>query len=179
MLASGLINVSEIFLAERALHRGPFGYGLLWAGSGLGLVIGSLYSSSLLENRDITAIYPLVFLPWAAGILGAGIAPDVWVAAAAMALAGFGNGLAFPMTVLIVQRFTSDRLRGRAFTLIISAHNALLGISMAVAGLLTQVAGARWTYGVASALLASGSVTAFVLFRGLATHPVLARQQAA
>jgi MFS family permease len=179
MLASGLINVSEIFLAERALHRGPFGYGLLWAGSGLGLVIGSLYSSSLLENRDITAIYPLVFLPWAAGILGAGIAPDVWVAAAAMALAGFGNGLAFPMTVLIVQRFTSDRLRGRAFTLIISAHNALLGISMAVAGLLTEVAGARWTYGVASALLACGSVTAFALFRGLSTNPVLARQQAA
>ena len=30
MLATGLINVSEIFLAERALHRGAFGYGLLW-----------------------------------------------------------------------------------------------------------------------------------------------------
>ena len=42
MLASGLINVSEIFLAERALHRGAFGYGLLWTASGLGLVIGSV-----------------------------------------------------------------------------------------------------------------------------------------
>ena len=29
MLATGLINVSEIFLAERALHSGAFGYGLL------------------------------------------------------------------------------------------------------------------------------------------------------
>ena len=29
MLATGLINVSEIFLVERALHRGAFGYGLL------------------------------------------------------------------------------------------------------------------------------------------------------
>ena len=32
MLAAGLINVTEIFLAERALHRGAFGYGLLLDG---------------------------------------------------------------------------------------------------------------------------------------------------
>ena len=179
MLASGLINVSEIFLAERAFHRGAFGYGLLWAASGLGLVIGSLYSSTLLEGRDIAAVYPLVFLPWAAGILGAGIAPNVWVGASALTLAGFGNGLAFPLTVLIVQRYTVDRLRGRAFTLIISAHNALLGISMATAGALTGLVGARWTYGVASSLLVSASLTAFVLIRGVATHAFLARQQAA
>jgi hypothetical protein len=43
----------------------------------------------------------------------------------AMALSGFGNGVTFPMTVLIVQEHTVDRLRGRAFTLIISAHNYL------------------------------------------------------
>ena len=55
------------------------------------------------------------------GILGAAIAQNIWVAALAMVVAGFGNGLTFPMTVLIVQRYTEDRLRGRAFTLIISA----------------------------------------------------------
>ena len=145
----------------------------------LGLVVGSLASGSLLENRDVTAIYPLVFLPWAAGILGAGIAPNVWVGSSAMVLAGFGNGLAFPMTVLIIQRYTSDRLRGRTFTVVISAHNALLGTSMVAAGALTNLAGARWTYGVAAALLATASVTAFALSRGIATRPVLARQQAA
>ena len=57
------------------------------------------------------------------------------------------------MTVLIVQRYTADRLRGRAFTVIISAHNMLLGIAMIAAGALTEVAGARWTYVVAAALL--------------------------
>jgi DHA3 family macrolide efflux protein-like MFS transporter len=179
MLAAGLINVSEIFLAERALHRGAFGYGLLWAASGLGLVVGSLFSGSLLENRDVTSIYPLVFLPWAAGILGAGIAPNVWVASVAMVLAGFGNGIAFPMTVLIIQRYTIDRLRGRAFTLIISAHNALLGVSMVAAGALTDLAGARWTYGVASAFLGTASVTALVLSRGLTTSTMIARRQQA
>jgi MFS family permease len=179
MLASGLINVAEIFLAERALHRGAFGYGLLWAASGLGLVIGSVTSGTLLERRNVMAVYPLAFLPWAVGILGAALAPSIWVAAAALVFAGFGNGLAFPMTVLIVQRSTVDRLRGRAFTVIISAHYALLGLAMVAAGALTEYIGPRWTYGLAAALLVTGSVTAYVLTRGLGSRALLARHSAA
>ena len=174
MPASGLINVSEIFLAEHALHRGAFGYGLLWSTAGLGLVIGSLTSGWLVERRDVIAVYPLSFLPWAAGTLGAALAPSIWVAAIAMVVAGFGNGLAFPMTVLIVQRYTVDRLRGRAFTVIIGAHNALLGVGMVASGALTGLSGPRWTYGLASALLASGAVTALVLTRDLGARPFAA-----
>ncbi|MDX6476535.1 MAG: hypothetical protein QOH95_2046, partial [Gaiellaceae bacterium] len=108
MVSVGLNNVAEIFLAERSLHRGAFGYGLLWTATGIGLVVGSLVSGSLLERRDVRTVYPLVFLPWAVGLLAAGLAPDIWFAAVAMVVAGFGNGLTFPMTVLIVQRNTSD-----------------------------------------------------------------------
>jgi MFS family permease len=179
MLATGLINVSEIFLAERALHRGAFGYGLLWTATGIGLVFGSLVSGALLESRELTDIYPLAFLPWAAGILAAAISQNIWVAALAMVVAGFGNGLTFPMTVLIVQRYTEDRLRGRAFTLIISAHNLLLGIAMVASGALTEVAGPRWTYVVASALLGAGGYAALVLSRGITAEADVARQQAA
>jgi MFS family permease len=179
MLATGLINVSEIFLAERALHRGAFGYGLLWTATGLGLVVGSLISGALLETRELTDVYPLAFLPWAAGILGAGIAQNIWVAALAMVVAGFGNGLTFPMTVLIVQRYTVDRLRGRAFTLIISAHNLLLGIAMVAAGALTEFVGPRWTYVIAAALLGAGGFAALALSRGIPAEAAVARQQAA
>jgi MFS family permease len=165
MFAAGLNNVAEIFLAEDALHRGAFGYGLLWTATGIGLVIGSLISGSLLEQRDVRIVYPLVFLPWAAGLLGAGLAPNLWFAAVAMVLAGFGNGLAFPLTVLIVQRNSTDVLRGRVFTVIISAHNAVLGVSMVAAGALTNLAGPRWVYVLAAALLVCASASAFVLFR--------------
>jgi MFS family permease len=165
MFAAGLNNVAEIFLAEDSLHRGAFGYGLLWTATGIGLVVGSLASSSLLERRSMRVVYPLVFLPWAAGLLAAGLAPNIWLAAAAMVLAGFGNGLTFPMTVLIVQQNTSDRVRGRAFTVIISAHNAVLGVAMVAAGALTKTVGPRWTYVLAAAALILASATAFALFR--------------
>lgn len=165
MLASGLVNVSEIFLAERSLHRGAFGYGLLWTATGLGLVIGSVVGGSLVERRSILMIYPLAFLPWAAGIFGAAVSPSIWVAAISMVLAGFGNGVAFPMTVLIVQRYTPDRVRGRVFTVIISAHNALLGVALVAAGALTDSLGPRWTYGFSAGLLVLGSLTAFAFLR--------------
>jgi MFS family permease len=165
MLAAGLVNVSEIFLATRSLHSNAFGYGLLWTATGVGLVAGSILTGAVLERREVRDVYPLVFLPWALGAVGAAVAPNVWIAAVAMVVSGFGNGLTFPMTVVIVQKYTSDRLRGRAFTLIISVHNALLGCAMLAAGALVAAAGARWTFGLAAGLVACGSATAYLLIR--------------
>jgi MFS family permease len=179
MFAVGLNNVAEIFLAEHALHRGAFGYGLLWTATGIGLVIGSLVSGSLLERRELKVAYPLSFVPWAVGLLAAGIAPNIWLAAAAMVLSGFGNGLAFPLTVVIVQRSTTDQLRGRVFTVIISAHNAVLGAAMVAAGALTEGVGPRWTYVIGACSLALGAVTAVALLRGERTPVVVADEQAA
>ena len=179
MFAVGLNNVAEIFLAEHSLHRGAFGYGLLWTATGVGLVVGSLISGSLLDRRTLRAAYPLSFLPWAVGLLAAGLAPNIWFAAVAMVVSGFGNGLAFPLTVVIVQRSTSDQLRGRVFTVIISAHNAVLGAAMVTAGALTGGIGPRWTYVIAAGALACGSVTAFGLLRGARTPVVVVDEQAA
>ena len=179
MFAVGLNNVAEIFLVERALSGGAFGYGLLWTAAGVGLVLGGIMSASLLEQRDARTIYPLVFLPWGIGLLAAGTAPTIWIAAVAMVLSGFGNGLAFPMTVLIIQRFTEDRVRGRAFTLIISAHNAVLGVAMVTAGAIVESAGPRWTYVGCAILLALASMTAYALSRDLRAEPTLAADHAA
>jgi MFS family permease len=166
MIASGLVNVSEIFLATKSLgsSRG-FGYGLLWTGSGVGLVAGSIVTGFLLERHNVLNIYALAFVPLTAGIVGAATAPNIWIAATAMTMTGFGNGLAFPMTILIVQRYTSDRLRGRAFTAIISLHTALLGLAQAASGALTAAVGARWTYGVAAACTAGSALVVTSLLR--------------
>ncbi len=179
MLTQGLVNVSEIFLAQRALHSGAFGFGLLWTASGVGLVVGSLLTGALVEQRRALLVYPLGFVPWAAGIFGAAVAPNVWIAALAMGLAGFGNGVTFPMSVLIIQQSTVDRLRGRAFTLIISAHSALLGIAMIAAGALVNAAGARWTYAIAGLLAACGGLAAYVLARRVRPRAAVGRELAA
>lgn len=166
VLAAGLVNVSEIFLATKTLHSGALGYGALWSGSGLGLVTGSILVGAVLERRSPISIYPYAFIPWALGALFAGIAPNITLATIALVLSGFGNGLTFSITVVIIQRAAADRIRGRVFAVIISTHNALLGVAYVVGGALQNAYGARWTYGVASACIFAGGLTAYGLTRG-------------
>ena len=93
-----------------------------------------------------------------------------------MTMTGFGNGLAFPMTILIVQRYTSDRLRGRAFTVIISLQTALLGLAHGRAPApLTEWVGARWTYAIAAACTAGSALVVVALLRGGHFPPGTAR----
>ncbi|HEY3961832.1 MAG TPA: MFS transporter [Gaiellaceae bacterium] len=178
VVATGFVNVSEIFLATKTLHSGALGYGLLWSGSGLGLVIGSIAVGGFLANRSPLSIYPYAFVPWALGAILAGISPNIGLAAAAMLLSGFGNGLTFPITLVIIQRAAQDRIRGRVFAVIISTHNALLGVAYVAGGALTEAYGARWAYGAASALIFAGGLTAFALTRG-AGEVAVGQQQAA
>jgi MFS family permease len=179
MLAGGLISVSEIFLATRSLGSGAFGYGLLWSATGVGLVAGSMLTGTLLGDREPIDGYAWVFLPWTVGLFAAAVAPTLPIAVLAMVLVGLGNGMTFPITVVIVQRATSDRVRGRAFAAIISAHNALFALAMVCSGALTAAASARWTYGTAAALVAAGGCAARVLSRSRVAQPTLGAEQAA
>ena len=65
----------------------------------------------------------------ALGFGAAALAPNVWIAGAFVVAATTGNGIAIVCNVLLVQRGAPDRLRGRAFTLIISSNYALHGRS--------------------------------------------------
>jgi len=178
MWANAGVNVAEVVLAKTSFHSGSFGYGLLQAGSGIGMVIGSLYASTWLEQRGVSFVYGASLALTAFGVLAAGVSPDVWVAAACMALSGSGNGAAIVCNGLLVQRGAPDRLRGRALTTIMSATFAMLGIGMVVWGPVTDAIGARWVFGGAAFFAFAGAVVGRELTRGVsaagAAEPVSA-----
>jgi predicted MFS family arabinose efflux permease len=167
MIGNGGINVAEVFLARRSYGAGDFGFGLLWAGSGAGLVVGGLVASSLLA-RDLGTAYIRFLAVFAVGVVCAAAAPDVWVGAVAMGLAGFGNGGAVVGNITLVQRGTEDRVRGRALTLLMSANYAVLGLSFAGAGPLTDAVGARWVFAGAGAITLVAAGVALRFARGIA-----------
>jgi MFS family permease len=166
MVASGGVNVSEVVLAERTLDAGAFGYGLLWAAAGAGLVVGgSLFADA--ARRSIRLVYPGSIALFAAAIGVAAIAPNIWLAAGAMVVSGVGNGVATVANITLVQRGAPDQLRGRAFTLIIGSNFAVVGIAMFAAGPLTDVVGARCVWGGCSAVLLLAAAIAGWMARGL------------
>ncbi len=164
MLATGTINVAEIFLAKESYDAGDFGFGLLWTGSGIGLVIGGLSVTSLIR-RDLAITYVWYLTLFAVGIAAAAVAPSVWIGVLAMVVAGAGNGGAVVANIMLVQRGAPDHLRGRAFTLIMSANYAVLGVAFVIAGPITDQIGARWAYAASAVTIVIAAVVAWQFLR--------------
>ena len=167
MLANAGVNVSEVVLAKKVFSAGDFGYGLLVGATGLGLVLGSLFGGSWIGQRGLTIPYTVSIGLMALGFAAAAAAPNVWIAALVVIAAGAGNGVAVVTNALLVQRGAPDRLRGRAFTVVMSIGYGVLGAGMIAAGPLTNAIGARWVWGISAGLTALGAVIGLVLVRGV------------
>jgi MFS family permease len=181
LVANGGINVSEVVLAKDTLDGGAFGYGLMWAASGLGLVVGGSLYARAAAWRPAAELYPASILLFATAVGVAAIAPTIWVAAGAMVVSGIGNGAAVVANVTFVQRGAPDRLRGRAFTVIMSVNYLCLGAAMVVTGPLTDRVGARWIWGGCAVLLVGAALIAHGMCRRLLAdepRPALAESPA-
>jgi MFS family permease len=171
MLGSGCVDVAEVVLAKSSFNAGDFGFGLLFGAGGTGLAVGSWVGGLLAERRSIAWLYGPSILLMALGYGGAAAAPNVWVAAGLVAVAGAGNGAASLYNVLLIQRGVEDRVRGRAFTIAMSSTYAVLGLAMAGAGPVTSALGGRWVYAIGGfAYLAAGLI-------GLTLAPRVAARQ--
>lgn len=167
MLANAAVNVAEVFLAREVFDAGDFGYGFLVAATAVGLVGGSLVGGGMIDRWGMRVPYALAIALMGFGLAAAAASPNVWVAAAFVVVSGFGNGAAVVCNAVLVQRGAPDRLRGRAFTVVMSTGYAVLGLGMVAAGPITNVYGARTAWGAAAALCAVASLLGFVLLRGV------------
>jgi MFS family permease len=166
MITSAGTNVAEVVLAKETLDAGAFGYGLMWGATGVGLVLGGVVFRTR-AGRSIAIAYPAAIALLGLAIGVAAVSPTIWLAAAAMVPAGIGNGIAVACNVTLVQRGAPDRLRGRAFTAIMSANFLVFGAAMLVAGPLTDVIGARWMWGACAIGLGLTAVVAWAMCRRL------------
>jgi MFS family permease len=165
MLTVAFVNVSEVALAKVSFNAGDFGFGLLWAANGLGAVVGAMLASTWLERRGMTVLYGLAIGLMGLADIAAAVSPNVWVAFWCVVLSGIGNATALVCNTLLVQRGSPDRLRGRAFTLIMGTNFAVLGIGMAVAGPLVDAVGPRWVWGIAGVIGLASALTGYAMLR--------------
>jgi len=161
----GAANVSEVFLAKNTFHAGDFGYGLLYGAIGIGLAVGSFSSSVSLARFGTARAYAASLGVMALGFGGAAVSPNVWVAAVCCVVGGIGNGGAVACNYLLVQQGTTDDVRGRALTLVMSATLAMTGAAYGIGGALLHLTGARWIWGGAAAVYVVAGLVGYVLAR--------------
>jgi MFS family permease len=167
MLGTAGVNVAEVVLAKVSFSAGDFGYGLILASAGFGLVVGSLTVGAWIEHRELAFVYGAGFVLMAIGIGAAAASPNVWVAAVCVVVSGLGNGVAVVCNALFVQRGAPDEMRGRVFTVLMSTNYAVLGLGMIAAGPLTNEFGARWVWGVSACLAGLAGVVGYAMARGI------------
>ena len=80
-----------------------------------------------------------------------------------------GNGLLLTANAILVQRGASDDLRGRSFTLIMSANALVLTFASLGAGVLADRTGARLVWALAAAVTALAGLIGWLLARPLSS----------
>ena len=179
MLGNAGVNVAEVVLAKVSFNSGDFGFGLMLASAGFGLVFGSLTVAAFVDRREPARVYVTGLSMMALGIGAAALAPNVWIAAICVVVSGAGNGIAVVCNALLVQRGAPDRLRGRVFTVLMSSNYAVLGLGMVAAGPLINEFGARWVWGVSAVLVATAGIVGYGMARGIRNVRVVETERVA
>jgi MFS family permease/molybdopterin converting factor small subunit len=163
VLVGEVTNVVEVFLVRGALDAGPTAFGAVGAVLAVGVLAGSVIAGRTAsdEHRAVRAVVAAIAL--ALTLVGAGLAPSIWVFAVLWGGLGVANGVVNADASTLVLTRTPERSRGR----VLARLNALVRGSalgaMALGGAAGAVLGPRATFVAAGALMAI--VGAIVLLR--------------
>jgi hypothetical protein len=162
VLCIGITNVGEVVLAREVLHVGGSGLALLVTAGGLGTILGSLCA------RFTTAgawawrrAYVLGIAAMTAELIACALMHSFWLVIGALAVGGFGNGLALVHDRILLSNSTPEALHGRLFALQKTCTSFAFAVSFLASGAL--IAGA----GVQTAFLVSGIGLALVMASAL------------
>jgi MFS family permease len=143
VLVLGAVNVAEVFLVTQTLGASPAAYGAIGALFAVGLMTGARLARR--DSEDVVLVRRIVMATVLMSIAIAvlGLAPTVWVAAAASVAVGVGNGaLNVTGQALLVRRSPADAL-GRVFAALQGIVGAGMLVATGLGGVLLGVLGTR------------------------------------
>ncbi len=155
-------NVVEVFLLRGTLGAGTVVFGLVAAVLAVGVVAGSLVAGRNAPDgvRAVRTAVAAVVLALMLGL--AGLAPVVWMFAAAWAIVGVANGVAnVDASTLLLSR-TPDFCRGRVLATVNGMVRGSSLAAMVLGGLGGTLLGPRATFVAAGVLAAVAAVALLV-----------------
>ncbi|WP_406048275.1 MFS transporter [Kribbella sp. NBC_00889] len=143
---NGVDDVAMVFLAKDELGAGDSAASALYAGVGIGLVVGFAVLARYASRFRMTTLILLGFAVSSLGNLVTGLAWAVWAALAMQVIRGFGiAGVDVGMNTHL-QRIVPPHLRSRVFGNLYGAIGLAAGVSYVLGGLLLEHTDARVTF---------------------------------
>lgn len=170
-VATGALdNVALVFMATRVFDAGPAGFGLLESAFGIGMIAASL---ALVRRQPLSAaaLFTLGWFGTAIGNFGVGLAPAIYVAAAAQLFGGAGNGIGLVGGDTLIQENVPKAMMGRAFGVSGSAPFLGMLVAYGCGGFLVDLTSARTTFIVSGVATAIVSVLIWGLLKRASDQP--------
>ena len=157
-------NVVEVFLLRGTLGAGNVTFGLVAAALAVGVVVGSVLAGRNAPDHVRARRVAFAALVLAITLCLAGLAPMIWIFAAAWAVLGVSNGYAnVDATTLLLGR-TPDFCRGRVLATVNAMIRGSALVAMVLGGLAGTLLGPRETFVLAGGLMAVVAVGLLVRF---------------
>jgi MFS family permease len=145
-------NVVEVFLVREVLDATTATFGLVAAVFAAGIVVGSVVVGGTVSDGIRARRTAVAAIVLALALAFAGLAPTVWVYAAAMAVVGVTNGMINADTSTLLLNRTPERSRGRVLARVNGmVRGSSLG-AMALGGAVGTLLGPRATFASAGAV---------------------------
>lgn len=140
----------EVVFAKRTLHSGDYGYGLLIAAWGVGMVVGgSAFAAASRIRLSFAISSGIAFI--AAGYAGLAGSPDLALACAFSAVGGVGNGLWWIAVVTALQQSIPTSAQSAVMALLESINQVMPALGYILGGVVTAIGSPRLAYGMAAA----------------------------
>jgi len=157
---NGVDDVALVFLAKDELHGSDSASAMLYAGVGIGLILGFVVLGRYASGFKMPVLMVIGFAVGSAGNLVTGLAWAIWAALALQVIRGLGIACTDVGVNTHLQRVVPAHLRGRVFGNLYGAIGLAAGISYVFGGLLLQHTDARTTFitaGVGGLIVTAGT----------------------
>ena len=148
---AGVDNVALVFLAREVLGAGSTGFGVVASAFGVGMLAASAVLSGHSRRSSPRHLFIGGWALTAAGTLLTAVAPVVWLAAAAQAIGGAGNGVDNVASDTLLQRSVPRAMLGRVFGLTSTAAFVGGGLAYAAGGPLLDATSPRVVFLIGAA----------------------------
>ncbi len=160
-LVRGSLNVLIVVAAINLLDIGAPGVGYLTSAIGVGGLIGSVVTLSLVGRSRLAVPFGVGIVVWGLPIAVIGVWPTPPVAVLSLAVLGIGNSIVDVAGLTLLQRIVPQRVLAGVLGVLEGLTMAAVGIGALVAPLLTN------SFGVSTALIATGLLLPLVVLLGL------------
>jgi MFS family permease len=162
VLVGEVTNVVEVFLLRGTLGAGTVAFGLVAGALAGGVVVGSVFAGRATPDHVRAVRTAVAALVLALTLALAGLAPAIWVFAAAWAFLGVSNGVANVDASTLLLGRTPDYCRGRVLATVNAMVRGSSLAAMVLGGLAGTLLGPRETFVLAGALMAVVAIALLV-----------------